>query len=279
MGAEVSRWLSCFYRHPGWVGASCPALCRASTTFFVPRRQSRPCAGHPRLSGFAKIKDVDGRDIGVRKHAVLRTAMPGHDEWRVCASCLSPFVPAPAFAGAGCSGDPSRWLPTSHRSSPRKRGPRAKKLDPRLRGDERSFDVQCNPPVMPALCRGHPRLSGFAKIKDVNGRDKPGHDGDSACNNFRSFPRKRESRATTSKFAIFCAGSPLSRGRTELVGAPAQSLHCHARPCAGHPRLHYYDVNRFGGVAILHRLPADFRFFVFVQSLVVSAQVSTRRPS
>jgi len=24
-------------------------------------------------------KDVDGRDIGVRKHAVLRTAMPGHD--------------------------------------------------------------------------------------------------------------------------------------------------------------------------------------------------------
>src|SRR5689334_21819978 len=27
-------------------------------------------------------KDVDGRDIGVRKHAVLRTAMPGHDESR-----------------------------------------------------------------------------------------------------------------------------------------------------------------------------------------------------
>jgi len=25
-------------------------------------------------------QDVDGRDIGVRKHAVLRTAMPGHDE-------------------------------------------------------------------------------------------------------------------------------------------------------------------------------------------------------
>jgi hypothetical protein len=24
-------------------------------------------------------EDVDGRDIGVRKHAVLRTAMPGHD--------------------------------------------------------------------------------------------------------------------------------------------------------------------------------------------------------
>jgi hypothetical protein len=25
-------------------------------------------------------KDVDGRDIGVRKHAVLWTAMPGHDK-------------------------------------------------------------------------------------------------------------------------------------------------------------------------------------------------------
>jgi hypothetical protein len=33
------------------------------------------------------------------------------------------------------------------------------------------------------------------------------------------------------------------------------------------------------GVAILHRLPADFRFFVLVQSLVASAQVSTRSPS
>jgi hypothetical protein len=26
-----------------------------------------------------QFTDVDGRDIGVRKHAVLRTAMPGHD--------------------------------------------------------------------------------------------------------------------------------------------------------------------------------------------------------
>jgi len=33
------------------------------------------------------------------------------------------------------------------------------------------------------------------------------------------------------------------------------------------------------GVAILHRLPADFRFFVLVQSLVASAQASTRSPS
>jgi hypothetical protein len=87
-----------------------------------------------------------------------------------------------------------------------------------------------------------------------------------------------------------CAGSPLSRGRTERAGTPAQRLLGHA----GHSRpkdavlSHAYvagiqssllDVNRFDGVAILHRLPADFRFFVFVQSLVVSAQVSTRGPS
>ena len=35
-------------------------------------------------------KDVDGRDIGVRKHAVLWTAMPSHDESKdVCES--TPF--------------------------------------------------------------------------------------------------------------------------------------------------------------------------------------------
>src|SRR5215813_385097 len=39
-------------------------------------------------------KDVDGRDIGVRKHAVLRTPMPGHD---VETQCLS-FV-MPGYAG------------------------------------------------------------------------------------------------------------------------------------------------------------------------------------
>jgi len=33
---------------------------------------------HPRLKDSANSK-VDGRDIGVRKHAVLRAAMPGHD--------------------------------------------------------------------------------------------------------------------------------------------------------------------------------------------------------
>jgi 4-hydroxybenzoate-CoA ligase len=42
--------------------SSCPRLSRASTS----------------ASG-AVAKDVDGRDIGVRKHAVLRTTMPGHD--------------------------------------------------------------------------------------------------------------------------------------------------------------------------------------------------------
>ena len=42
--------------------SSCPALCRASTS----HAQSEP-------------KDVDGRDIGERSDAVLRTAMPGHD--------------------------------------------------------------------------------------------------------------------------------------------------------------------------------------------------------
>jgi protein ImuA len=40
---------------------SCPAVCRASTAW-----------RH-------KKKDVDGRDIGERSDAVLRTAMPGHD--------------------------------------------------------------------------------------------------------------------------------------------------------------------------------------------------------
>jgi hypothetical protein len=41
---------------------SCPHLLRASTSFFAARKQ-----------------DVDGRDIGERSDAVLRTAMPGHD--------------------------------------------------------------------------------------------------------------------------------------------------------------------------------------------------------
>ena len=44
--------------------SSCPALCRAST--------SVECSASD---------DVDGRDIGERSDAVLRTAMPGHDEF------------------------------------------------------------------------------------------------------------------------------------------------------------------------------------------------------
>src|SRR5262249_62022908 len=47
------------------------ALCRASTSL-----------------DFGSKQDVDGRDIGVRKHAVLWTAMPGHDE-----TCLPPSRP------------------------------------------------------------------------------------------------------------------------------------------------------------------------------------------
>ena len=31
------------------------------------------------IHALAKKKDVDGRDIGERSDAVLRTAMPGHD--------------------------------------------------------------------------------------------------------------------------------------------------------------------------------------------------------
>jgi precorrin-3B synthase len=42
--------------------SSCPALCRASTSYVR-----------------SETKDVDGRDIGERSDAVLRTAMPGHD--------------------------------------------------------------------------------------------------------------------------------------------------------------------------------------------------------
>ena len=46
----------------------------------------KPCRTLVRLSrastfcSFGKIKDVDGRDIGERSDAVLRTAMPGQDE-------------------------------------------------------------------------------------------------------------------------------------------------------------------------------------------------------
>src|SRR5262245_19359923 len=57
-------------------------------------RRARLYAGHPRLNDVShsktwmagtspamtkRAKDADGRNIGVRKHAVLRTAMPVHD--------------------------------------------------------------------------------------------------------------------------------------------------------------------------------------------------------
>jgi hypothetical protein len=31
------------------------------------------------LSHYYRLENVDGRDMGARKHAVLWTAMPGHD--------------------------------------------------------------------------------------------------------------------------------------------------------------------------------------------------------
>jgi len=43
----------------------------------------------PGIHVFQLLKQgVDGRDIGVRKHAVLRTAMPGHDD------CYAPSLSA-----------------------------------------------------------------------------------------------------------------------------------------------------------------------------------------
>ncbi len=42
-------------------------------------RHGRACPGHPRLASTRNKKDVDACDIGVRKHAVLWTAMAGHD--------------------------------------------------------------------------------------------------------------------------------------------------------------------------------------------------------
>ena len=54
-------------------------------------RHARPCAGHSRFALVGTHKHVDGRDIGVRKHAVLWTAMPGHDaEGVACASVQPP---------------------------------------------------------------------------------------------------------------------------------------------------------------------------------------------
>src|ERR1700704_3274177 len=58
--------------------SSCPALCRASTPYI---------ASH--------IKDVDGRDIGERSDAVLRTAMPGHDDVDGYDSSEAAPLPAP----------------------------------------------------------------------------------------------------------------------------------------------------------------------------------------
>jgi len=44
----------------------------------------------PDIYVFFFCRDVDGRDIGVRKHAVLRTAMPGHDSGEVTRGKMAP---------------------------------------------------------------------------------------------------------------------------------------------------------------------------------------------
>src|SRR5882762_5760179 len=43
-------------------------------------RHARACRGHLDSRGTAGLTDRDGRDIGERSDAVLRTAMPGHDD-------------------------------------------------------------------------------------------------------------------------------------------------------------------------------------------------------
>src|SRR5215510_12233869 len=50
-----------------------------------------------RSSRRCNTKDVDGRDIGVRKHAVLRTTMPGHDVERHLLAIVMPALASPAL--------------------------------------------------------------------------------------------------------------------------------------------------------------------------------------
>ena len=77
--------------------ASCPGLTRASMM---------TCHFH-KPYGFLLLQFImDCRVIGVRKHAVLRTAMPGNDSGEVVQKLppRSPLEPVPAQAGAGMSG-------------------------------------------------------------------------------------------------------------------------------------------------------------------------------
>jgi|GEM_PF-2512745 hypothetical protein len=57
------------------------------------------------LSQKRDSEDVDGRDIGVRKHAVLRTAMPGHDDERTKTSVSRERAEVVPFFGVRGSGD------------------------------------------------------------------------------------------------------------------------------------------------------------------------------
>jgi len=94
------------------------------------------------LLSISEKKDVDGRDIGERSDAVLRTAMPGHD------------------------GSAS----TSLQSISGK-----KDVDGRDIGERSDA-------VLRTAMPGHDgsastSLQGRSETKDVDGRDKPGHDG------------------------------------------------------------------------------------------------------
>ena len=92
------------------------------------RPEHKLYAGHPRLNLTCRFKDVDGRDIGVRKHAVLRTAIPSHDESKRTAS--HPSCPrssrASTFHGLASV---KTWTAGT---SPAMTSP-----GPRVRGDER----------------------------------------------------------------------------------------------------------------------------------------------
>ena len=76
----------------GWPGQAMTTLgASPATTNDAPPlyRHARLDAGHPRLCSLTRDKDVDGRDRGVRKHAVLWTAMPGHDSGKIVHSSES----------------------------------------------------------------------------------------------------------------------------------------------------------------------------------------------
>ena len=56
-------------------------------------------------------EDVDGRDIGVRKHAVLRTAMPGHDVALLCPPKQMPGTRPGMTSDSDVAFDPRSEIP------------------------------------------------------------------------------------------------------------------------------------------------------------------------